>query len=795
MAPGTRVVLASPARRLAAAATDVVGLLVLQVILFAMALRDSPAAPEPRGLAWFSLALCWLYPAVSWGVASSSPGKWAWGLAIRRLDGRRMRFRDGLLRVAGYFVACLPAHLGLLPLCWHPRRQGWHDQLAGTVVVDRRSRWQAVEDLPPWPARPKAIGASTSGLWRGFGWVVLGYAGLAVLMTWPVAGHLATRLPGVGPGTDTDHFVWGFWLLDHSLRHGLDPRATDLLFWPQRVSTLNHTMAWLSALASLPLQRAAGLVAAYNLVALGNVVANAAALYLLCLALVKRRGPAFVGGLVFGFSPYFVTRLHDHANLLCAAPLPLVALCGWLTVSRGRARDVVGLAVAVTLAGLADWYYLVFAVVLLVTLWVARNALVEPGPLTWSQQALRLGLTAALSGALLAPLLVPLLEVQQTGRGLSVPDGERDRYRTEPTDYLRPNPYHSARRARLEHTEWITMPGWTILLLAGCGLVRHGRRWRPWLLVALVAGLLSCGPRLGLWGAKAYPRWALLLVGGPPGNGLDPPFGNAHLKQTALDLLAWSPQVLSAVVPVTLPLDWLVDAAPLLTPIKTPGRFGVLVLLVAGPLAAAGLCSGQDWLRRRRGRRAAAWLPGLAGLLVLAEYCSIPIVTHEARPPAFYAHLATSGEPGALVEVPISSDVHVYQLYQTVHRRPISAGHLSRLPSEAFAFADRNSLLHALRTAGLEDPWTPPQGALERGLAELRAVGYAWLILHPDLMRPAALVDSEVLLARLGRRPDPRWRPLLVYRLGGDASPVRGERVAAAARGRAAGSRPGRRVP
>ncbi len=43
-------------------------------------------------------------------------------------------------RYVGYYVSTIPFGLGLLWVAFDPRKQGWHDKLAGTVVVRRKSR-------------------------------------------------------------------------------------------------------------------------------------------------------------------------------------------------------------------------------------------------------------------------------------------------------------------------------------------------------------------------------------------------------------------------------------------------------------------------------------------------------------------------------------------------------------------------------------------------------------------------------------------------------------------------------
>ena len=43
-----------------------------------------------------------------------------------------------VIRYLGYFVSILPLCLGLLWVAFDPRKQGWHDKLAGTVVIRTR---------------------------------------------------------------------------------------------------------------------------------------------------------------------------------------------------------------------------------------------------------------------------------------------------------------------------------------------------------------------------------------------------------------------------------------------------------------------------------------------------------------------------------------------------------------------------------------------------------------------------------------------------------------------------------
>jgi len=43
-------------------------------------------------------------------------------------------------RYLGYFLAVIPFGLGLVWVAFDPKKQGWHDKLAGTIVVRPRKR-------------------------------------------------------------------------------------------------------------------------------------------------------------------------------------------------------------------------------------------------------------------------------------------------------------------------------------------------------------------------------------------------------------------------------------------------------------------------------------------------------------------------------------------------------------------------------------------------------------------------------------------------------------------------------
>jgi uncharacterized RDD family membrane protein YckC len=82
----------------------------------------------------------WLLPALAvvlfWIYRQATPGKMAIGARIvdARTGGRPS---TGQLvgRYFAYYVSMLPLMIGFIWVAFDPRKQGWHDKLAGTVVV------------------------------------------------------------------------------------------------------------------------------------------------------------------------------------------------------------------------------------------------------------------------------------------------------------------------------------------------------------------------------------------------------------------------------------------------------------------------------------------------------------------------------------------------------------------------------------------------------------------------------------------------------------------------------------
>lgn len=102
---------------------------------FEMSIGAVPGTPD--------LLLSWVLPALAviafWIVRQATPGKMVFSARIvDARTGREPSAGQCIGRYLAYFVSSIPFCLGFLWVAIDRRKQGWHDKLAGTVVVRPR---------------------------------------------------------------------------------------------------------------------------------------------------------------------------------------------------------------------------------------------------------------------------------------------------------------------------------------------------------------------------------------------------------------------------------------------------------------------------------------------------------------------------------------------------------------------------------------------------------------------------------------------------------------------------------
>lgn len=567
--------------------------------------------------------------------------------------------------------------------------------------------------------------------------VILIYALLTLVMTYPVIAQLGTHL--VGFGDDMWVHYWNNWWVKKVLTEGGSVYSTRLLFHPQMVSLVYHNFGWVNIAGWLLLEPAVGGVAASNLVYLANITLCAFAMFILARYLLRSAGAAFVAGLVYGCWPY---RLSDygHPNMTSTEWLPLALLCVILLVrERGRIRDALLAGLFLALTGLSRWQMLVPAGIA-IGMYLLFSVLFERGRWSWRvvvMLALAVLVAALLVAVPLCPLVCDLVIGEANDR---LQPGEEVGTQTDLLAYFVPPINHplaplfdglNYARWRVERTLHIPMRipysaflGYAVLAMVLMAGVWRQREARLWIALALVAFLLALGPVLRL-DRHLYPAVPM-------------PYR----------LVGWS--------------------APLRL-MRNPHRFNALLALPVAVLVGHGAAALKEQLAWRR----PVLLWGLLSALILFDYFDLPTATVPANVPDFYRSIArlssptsppglggTGGGQGGVNEpddfaiVGLPGDrqsAEYYMFYQTVHGRPLLDGHISRLPPGALAFISSVPLVDGVYDSGTINTHLPD---LSRQLSLLAEAGFRYIVLHKNLASSEQLAEWRSYLVASPRYED-----------------------------------------
>jgi len=89
---------------------------------------------------FINFILTWIFPfivvVVFWKYKSATPGKMLFRLII--VDAKTLQkptTAQLIIRYFSYYVSTIPFCLGFLWIAFDPRKQGWHDKIASTLVI------------------------------------------------------------------------------------------------------------------------------------------------------------------------------------------------------------------------------------------------------------------------------------------------------------------------------------------------------------------------------------------------------------------------------------------------------------------------------------------------------------------------------------------------------------------------------------------------------------------------------------------------------------------------------------
>ena len=512
------------------------------------------------------------------------------------------------------------------------RRQPWR--------ALRQSVWGASPAQGPPPSRRARLG----GVARRHLLPLGCYGLITAVMTWPLVSGFGNAL--VGNGFDAWQNLWNFWWTRTALERRENPFQTPFLYAPDGAPLYLHTLNLFNGLVSLPFQRFGNLIAAYNAVVIVSFVLAA---YFASLLVARVSGSArvgFVGGLIYGFSAYHLNHLYyGQTNLLASEWLPAYALCllcATEAVGRRRTLLVVASALSLFFLVLSDWQYVVFAL-LFTGVWVVYA--------TIARRDGRAIVVAAAIGFLWLLLALPILLPTVTTLRVGITAFVKEEYLVQHSADLLSLVVSGSRQrwwqaltarsadlgavATYAQGEYL---GFVPLLLAASGVLLAWRRARFWLLVALGGCLLALGPLLQVAGRQQF---------GASG---------------------W-----------TVPLPYrLLAALPGLSIARIPTRYTLVATLALAVLTGLGLVALGQRLAGRIGGAVRVALTVALGALILGEQMVVPYPSEAVQAPAFARQLAAEPGEGTVLVVPFSFEEPRALYWQTIHRRPMIAGYLSR---------------------------------------------------------------------------------------------------------------------
>lgn len=545
----------------------------------------------------------------------------------------------------------------------------------------------------------------------------VGFLSLTAFFYPYAVSHLGSHI--LSDGSDGASFLWSYWQVPQAVSNFENPFWTDLIFHPVGVPLTFHTNTPIVSLLIGGLAGVIGITLAVNIVMLAAVVASGMGAYLLALHERANRSAAFVAGVIFAFLPGRFGRINGHHNLNHTWILPFGLLALLLLIERPSRRRAMVFGGVCGVAVLTDFTLTSFLGLAAVIILVWRRRETVKREVAW-----RLTQAVAFAAVVSLPLLAAMAASIAGGELDPLPGwGGANHYSSDLLSWVVPPESnriwgsHFARANLVTGGERMAYPGLAVLLLAGVGawLVIRRQALTVWVGIAGVFFVLSLGP--------------YLKVAGHSGG--------------------WF-EYLGARFSVPLPY-FALHFVPVLNGLRNPGRFSFMAALALAVLAALALT------HLAANRPARTWaLPGIALVVVVAEFASQP--PSEQRPdiPKPYARIATDTTRRAVLEIPMQwrhghgavgdtapyRDNTIFLYYATRHSHPMVNGMVARLPnrrlSRLLAIPVYRQILSLQHEPGMADPATFTAG-------DLRRLRIGFIVYHRDRPMPDVLAHITAL--------------------------------------------------
>jgi len=604
---------------------------------------------------------------------------------------------------------------------------------------------------------------------------LLGYAGLSLVMTFPMIFYL-DRMPFTGtaripPGADPFLCLWEMWWFKYAATNGVSPFFTDFMFYPNGVSLYFTFIMILYAVISFPFQYFLGLIEIYNLLFLFSLVMSGLGTYFLVRYLVKCSMPAFISGCVYAFSPFIFAHI-SHITIFSAYPWIPYFVLFFIRLYRDHTWiNAVFAALFLVAATLSDLNYSVFTAVFIVCFILYhfiydRSGLLEKGFVK------RFILFNVLFAIFISPYAIPLVQLYfKASFTVSLPIQASISQSADILSFFMPSFMHPIFGSYLKpiyahigmfggtkvsgNTELVAYIGFSVIFITAYALKRYPfRHIRFWVFISIFFGILCLGPALKFYGLVTFrtPQFGLDALAAR----IEP-----DLHPVALGMLKDQ---------IGIPLPYLIwHFVPILGGNESATRMFVFFILGISIIGGYGTRALLERYSKKR-----IWcLQGhhlifsVLLIAILFEYLPTPLKMMPVPVPKVYAEIKKDKEDFCVVDLPlfyipdpkdpfyirtqketyykyynIYSGLSLY--YQTVHGKKILGGMLGRFPNDMINYVEENTFLKLL---AYPETITVPSSNLS--VADTRKDRLKYIVIHKthlsdlDLMRIRLFLDGQ----------------------------------------------------
>ena len=613
---------------------------------------------------------------------------------------------------------------------------------------------------------------------------IAGYLGIALTYSWPLPLRLDSALTGT-PSGDTGVYVWNLWTFHHELSHGHSPFfAREILSLRTPVPLTLHNYTTFANLVAYPLIPIFGVTTTFNLIYLVSSVFTAYAMFLLARQVTRSTGASWLAGVLFGFSPTLIARGTGHFSLVQAAAIPIFLLL-IRRLEQGVSVFHAALAGAtLAWAYLCDPYYAVYALLLGCVYSVATHSRIE-----WLRLSPRVARLRWRLDIFTVVLFTVSLMILLSGGGVFTLAGQRVSMTTGYTPMLVVAILVVVRVALTVRARWVgpripyplisprvvgpTLVACVVPLLPLLDAMRAGEADASWLWpkvfwrssppgVDAIAFVLP-NPNHALFGEWSA-RW---LASRPNGFGenvasmsfvalitivtayLFYRFRRGHIWLLICAAFAWlslGPFMTIGGFHTHMLTPWgLLRYVPIIGGARMPARFVIVVLLAFAMLFAMALKRITAPHRSRR-----QLILAVVGVALLFELSPYPRRLYDATIPTIYQTIANDPREIRVLEIPagIRDGLSTHgnfsaaaQYYQTLHKKRLIGGYLSRVPDAEIRATRRRVVYGSLIRLSEGDALTSDElrRAKRRapGFVERARIGWIVIDLHrtsPDLI-------------------------------------------------------------